>query len=333
MLTITDAEPDYQRDHNLVKNICKKTISSLIYLLEKCEIALASDFSEKRGYLYKIPEDSRANGLLYSFYDHLYKLMKANDKEQVKQLILSTDFSHFIANDLDIIPLYSDKFNTIENKIIYITAQSSHDDLYKNKYDCKKPSVEAFLRSKSAMNEALEHIKILDYDCYRELHELITDIVICDSQLINAGTCFNTFGFLYVRQLNDNESWLKYFEHLVHEAGHHHLYSVLAEDPLIDPSMENQYFSSPLRQEKRPLNGIYQAMFVLARTIRAFNRMKSNINYQKFIPNIRTHYNNAKNDSSFEDKFYDTYTVIKQHAKLTLVGNSLLESCYRMATQ
>src|SRR5206468_121331 len=62
-----------------------------------------------------------------------------------------------------------------------------------------------------------------------------------------------------------------YLEHIVHECAHQHLFALQLIDPVV-LNDKNELFDAPIRLQKRPMDGIFHACFVLARMVRCFNK-------------------------------------------------------------
>jgi hypothetical protein len=75
--------------------------------------------------------------------------------------------------------------------------------------------------------------------------------------------------FLNARSLS---SALAIAESLVHETAHHILFALSREEPLVQNAIEDSY-NSPLRQDARPMDGVYHATFVCARIHYFYNRL------------------------------------------------------------
>lgn len=179
------------------------------------------------------------------------------------------------------------------------------------------------------VKEVLQKLSVVDPETFKEFRALISDVGIMNSELVNAGTCLPAFGMISLRTLRAEQNWTAYLEHLVHESAHHYLYAVWTTEDLI-LNEDTARYKSPLRTEPRPLSGIYHAMFVLARTIRAIRLFQRCGEYGPEIRHVATQYNNAKNPASFEDKFCEAAEVIEQNAALSSLGGSIYGSCRQM---
>lgn len=111
-------------------------------------------------------------------------------------------------------------------------------------------------------------------------------------------------------------------ETLVHESAHSLLFALSCNDHrVLNPPTE--LHQSPLRIDPRPLDGIYHAVFVLARM-------------HGFIAEVARHPHTTvamrreayKVMEERKKNFMDGYSVLKEHAKLTDIGRELLQDAY-----
>ena len=102
---------------------------------------------------------------------------------------------------------------------------------------------------------------------------LVSDIILVQSYSINASSSITSLGCVRMSHIKPEQNWTRYYENIVHEAGHQFLNFLWMSENLIINEGED-YFSSPLRKEPRPLSGIFHGAFVLARTIRGIAALK-----------------------------------------------------------
>ena len=163
-----------------------------------------------------------------------------------------------------------------------------------------------------------------DRESYLEILTYIDKFLICRSKKMHGGSCFNTYGYICLRQLEPSYHWTKYLEGIVHETAHHSLFAIWFAQPILEKEAAAEYYYSPLRNELRPINGVFHAMYVLARVVRIFNILKKHKEYLEDLEKVKYNFNNAKNNTSFEKKFDDAYEIVKNNAKLTPFGKKFL---------
>ena len=124
------------------------------------------------------------------------------------------------------------------------------------------------------------------------------------------------YGNIYIRIPQNNiDNTLYYLEHIVHECAHQYLFALQIFDPVVLNDVSELY-DAPIRIQKRPMNGIFHACFVLARMVRCFRKaehMLENSTYSEFINRI-------------DNWFNSSYRTVNEYAKLTENGQRVFSS-------
>lgn len=109
---------------------------------------------------------------------------------------------------------------------------------------------------------------------------------------------------------------------LIHESSHLKLFSAYLDDEIVlnDP---NEVYSSPLRREARPMNGIYHAAFVLAR-MASFMHSLSKTGQAVTLIGTDSALLGAKIKSAVQG-FDAAYDVISSQGQLTSLGRTIIE--------
>jgi HEXXH motif-containing protein len=331
----TDAQPDAARARALKNGMDLRLADSLLYLLNRAEATLSSSYPETRDTLSRVRQEVEATGgklrgTVYAFHTQLAQAMRAGDVAAVNDTIQALAHVKMAPAEPQIVPLGSAQFTEAEAKTFYETVRSDYDSTYSKPFDASPPDHTEIRDMTSAIASVLQKLQAKDPETHGEIEAYVSDFVVIRSNHINAGTCFKAFGLLYLTVLREGQEWTTYLENIVHEAAHHHLFALWTIDRIIESDGDRLY-KSPLRTEPRPMSGIFHAMFVLARTIRALNLFQADPLYAAEIERVSTGYNQAKNPATHQDKFLDTYETIRNHARLTPLGSELLESCREMA--
>ncbi|MGF1740595.1 HEXXH motif-containing putative peptide modification protein [Vibrio profundum] len=191
------------------------------------------------------------------------------------------------------------------------------------------PNVSDVMQTFNCINKIFSIMEELNNAHKKEIDTLISDIILIDSNGINAGTSFNLSGAMYLRVLaSDTEHYSRMIEHISHEAAHSLLYQLWIQKKII--SDDDGTYYTPFRLDHRPLSGVYHAMFVLARTIYTFNYFFDSDSLDFSINDISSHYNEANNHLSFNDKFFKTVKVLNESQKLTDFGRKIMDDCINL---
>lgn len=108
---------------------------------------------------------------------------------------------------------------------------------------------------------------------------------------------------------------------LIHESSHLKLFTAYLDDEIVLNDMDETY-SSPLRVEPRPMNGIYHAAFVLARMVCFLKDLRQSGRAEVVLGE-----SSACLDQTLQvtaSRFWESFDVIRRHGKLTQTGQSII---------
>jgi len=167
------------------------------------------------------------------------------------------------------------------------------------------------------VQEALSEIKKISPEYFTEVEALVSNITIVRSNRFIAGSSFTLLGLV---ALADHHDFNMTVEYLVHEAAHQYLYNLTVCDELC---RGEGLHTSPLRKDPRPIEGIYHAVFVLARLIDFYNKALSQetVLPKEFMEKQIAHY---------RLRYKDAYNLLLEKAIFTDLGQELLESSNEM---
>lgn len=328
MYTIS-AAPDVQVATTLFENVSARLWASFEYLLrsigqeDSCFFGLISEY---RNCPKAPPFFFAAHETLMSYYVRGEEVSKSLSE---RLLYFSSIERH---SNLEVLPflMSSGLQNEICSSVVYSDIRKTYDDADANVALPKEIGSESeFLVSRSLMIHALDIIRRADDALYAEMAQVVDEIRIFQSGYCRAGTNFNALGMIYVGSCSVRDTVSRYLEQVVRESAHNLLYAHWVHDPLFE-NHNDRLYPTPFRKQARPLSAIYQAAFVLARTIYVFEKIykadPSALDFSK----VRTNYNERGNEASFKDKFFQTLGVVYEHAELTVYGKSLIKSCQEM---
>lgn len=165
---------------------------------------------------------------------------------------------------------------------------------------------------------AVKRLSTLDPTLFAEAAAHVQWIALFEGAGVVGVSTRRAFGAIYIRahmSEANRTSIAHYVEHVVHEAAHTHLNALMHLDPLVENDSAER-FTSPLRNDPRPMRGIYHASFVLARLVRVFRRWYDKDGTEVLQSRL----------TSFRDKLSDGLDVISKHGQLTSYGAQLLNS-------
>jgi HEXXH motif-containing protein len=185
------------------------------------------------------------------------------------------------------------------------------------------PSPETRSVSLEALAMALDRIRSLVPAYHRELRQCVTDILIVRSDCLNAGSSYQAFGIIFLKELQPGQDWSAYFEHIIHESAHHALFAIMAAHRLFAAGQPDERYPSPFRRELRPPDAIFHAAFVLSRLCDALETARLGAFARTPARTARYIHHNPK---PIPDQFYDAYEVLTRNVRLTGAGREILAS-------
>lgn len=332
MRDIDDAAPDHERARMLRKQTNEKFRSSLLHLLAVCERVSPKTAARAAQSAAAIDVGTKISGMMHVHHTRLLSAMKADDIKRINGCLDAIAMcTPHVREDIRVVNIFDASFPADSyNAYIEVATDAAPERHLYLKHDYAELEEPARSHSNNALNRALARISEIDPAMASEMHAFVSDVLLVKSQALNAGSSMRSLGIISMSHLKTGQTWTRYVEHLAHEAGHQHLFHVWTCDPII--LNENAgLFGSPIRRDKRPLSGIYHGMFVLGRTLLAMRRLRESPDFDPEDDLVNTAYNNAENPSSFEEKFEDCWSVLKENAKLTEVGRRLMESTRDLA--
>lgn len=124
--------------------------------------------------------------------------------------------------------------------------------------------------------------------------------------------------------------WWDWVPTLVHEVAHSILFALARHAPLVENDLAERYVS-PLRDDPRPIDGIYHAAFVSAREAVALGECLQAIDAGVALPGGREAECGAARDRFAAVRensvrgFHDCVAVLDQHARLSPSGRDILD--------
>lgn len=161
----------------------------------------------------------------------------------------------------------------------------------------------------------------------QEFHELVREIILVapdgssDSEF-EGGTSFKLWGALFLNaECTPTPAQLAVT--LAHEQGHAVLFGMCREEMLVH-NLDDERFWSPIRQAKRPMEGIFHATFVSARMIDVLITLRRNMSLSRR--------DRAKLDLDLETSanvYEEGVEIISRHARMTETGQAIFEDMTR----
>lgn len=321
-LDLSQVDPNHNTASLLFNCISHKIIDSLLHLIEVYEDYFKVELNEiKEKIRHSLKE--KPNPKLFFFHHALKSSIESQDPDYATAVI-----KHFES--------YSIKDFSVDTskKISFINLDDEEWVL-----ECAKISAEIDSRKLphgetekiflDEIRKITEDVLLIIDKHHSELHNEIlvyvnTVFLSCNEKLIGplgyplvGGTSVSYHGALFMQIPSDYIFFKELIlEHLVHEAAHIHINSILATNPLVLNDISELYPSS-VRKDPRPIIGIYHTMFVLCRVLMAFDACRVDLN-DEYI---------SKQYAAIQEQFNKAFLTCEKNAKLTALGLDILENC------
>lgn len=183
--------------------------------------------------------------------------------------------------------------------------------------------------ARRAIAQALDHLLACAPEMHGEAMALVRDIVLArpdGSQRMDFGgvTSFALWGAFAIN-VDVHYGWPRYFQTIVHETAHNLLFAIARNEPLVASSKVERH-ASPLREDARPMDGIFHAMFVSARESVALDRLL--IRHQQdpcLTPAEVGEVEDLLEGSVLA--FWDCAATVREGGEPTRLGCAILEQC------
>lgn len=248
-----------------------------------------------------------------------YLAIKFAENGDLDRLRFFLDYieSHKKRDGINIIPLFED--TSLETEMI---LEIIKDDNQLGFGFCQKNDYELIEQEIRKINTALNEIKKYDINSSNEINEYIDSIYLTregkdGERFMRSGTNFYMWGMMFI-YIKSTHSIPYYIDHIIHECAHTALNIFNAKDELVT-NASTERFTAPLRKDKRPMIGLFHALFVLNRICGTFKKIISDESCEYLDEAIEKYNDSLK-------KLQDTYTTVRANAKTTPLGENILNS-------
>jgi len=189
------------------------------------------------------------------------------------------------------------------------------------------PSAEDAEIHKHRFIAALERLKILLPELAGEVDALVRQVILVvgDPSLsydFAGGSCYMLWGALFINGASHPDE-LSMMEAIAHESAHSLLFGFTIDEPLVLNDADQRY-SSPLRDDPRPMDGIYHATFVCARMHWAMSQLALSSDIDA---DLAAH---AKARAAIHaHSFHSGLALVREHGVLSDTGRALMEGAER----
>jgi HEXXH motif-containing protein len=188
------------------------------------------------------------------------------------------------------------------------------------------PDESSLISAKNKFCKALKKMDLILPELANEFKTLIREVIFVkgDDSLkygFAGGSSYMLWGALFLN-VEEHYEDIDLIEAMSHESGHTLLFGFSLDEPLV-LNDDADLYPSPLRDDLRPMDGIYHATYVCARICWTMTELlKTRQLLQKENESVKIRLNNNI------ENFCNGYEVIKKYGKLTLTGKKIMKQTH-----
>ena len=189
------------------------------------------------------------------------------------------------------------------------------------------PELNAWITFRANLAAALACIEEADAALGAELLSLVVQIVgaVPDSKTPGSGfggaSSFMLWGAILLN-VEQHGTVLDMIAGLVHEAVHQLLFGLSVDEPLVENAMHERY-TSPLRTDLRPMDGIFHATFVCARMHYGYSRLRQCVSDRFNEIELALI---ERRLGEYRKQFFQGLATVEQFGRMTVNGNRILNA-------
>lgn len=271
---LSTSVPDEKGAKELMFYVAEKQKNNLLDLLKSCEKKLHHDFKSLVGFLQKIDCNRKLSPAFFLYTQELYNAIKSSSVDSIMdaiQRLLWLKSYGIYEQELRISSVLSEFW-----EVSYVKKMRE----YEQKNICGETTLVRPISDKqlefhtSNIKEAISMISECDLDVAHEISILISSIKLFQGRVLRGQASGDTMGAIWLKIPDPHDDQVGYWiEHITHEVSHLRLHAIFFQEKLVLNPHNERKFRAPIRDDLRPMLGVFHATFVLARMIRVFKKL------------------------------------------------------------
>ncbi|MFO9752127.1 HEXXH motif-containing putative peptide modification protein [Legionella pneumophila serogroup 1] len=266
--------PDEEGAKKLIIYAAEKQKNDLLDLLKNCEKKLRYDLNDLAEFIQEIDCSRKLSPAFFLYTQELRDAIKSTSIDKIMDAIQHVSWLKtygIYEQELRISSVLSEFWETS-----YISKMRQ----YEQKNICGETTLVRPVSSKqlefhaSNIRKAIDLINTGDMDVAHEISILISSIKLFQGRVLRGQASGDTMGAVWLRIPDPHDDQVGYWiEHIVHEVSHLRLHAMFFQEKFILNPDDEYKFRAPIRDDLRPMLGVFHATFVLARMIRVFKKL------------------------------------------------------------
>lgn len=308
----------------LRQSLNREFLSSFAHVLGACGEHFDVPERQVENLLSRIGSGSRETPFMFSLHFELLEAIQDDRLEDVQDLITRILNLPPAAPGILLTSLIPDEFPW-DCDVVARYFAADDDSVFR----FVAPAPDKIPKRWNQINATLELVRDAVPGLADEIEELVTTIILARgvpieevSEPTEAGegaSALRAFGAV-LQNVKLANSVVDCANSLIHEEAHTVLFALSPMDGVVTNSHDERY-TSPLRDDPRPLEGIYHATFVLARMVYGMEALQSS---ERLTPSERA--TAADILETNRSQFFDGLKTLRRHADFTKQGASALEA-------
>ena len=270
-------------------------------------------------------QDTRVSPAVFgSYYALVFDMMNESDTGVIhKKLQQLLDNVRTVSN-ITVRNLSIEDIGSEELLSLYRKCFDTDSDV---QYGFLPPSPENSQIAKRVINDAFELMKHVVPDLYDEITGILSEILLASTPedgtaaFFSGASSYQLWGAM-VLNADMERSVIDMLGTLIHESTHNLLFGLTVQEPLVLNGGDERY-KSPLREDPRPMDGIFHATFVSARMYYAMQRL-----FKSPLLSPAQKQECESNLGLLKNAFYDGYAVVSAYAEYSETGREVMQNAY-----
>ena len=284
---------------------------------------LAFDFKKLEPVIQAIRSGHRFPGTTFFTYADIVMALFNNESQKAidgfNKIIIQVPMPEVVYEPCRILPW--DVSPHLENQEIYLRAMNTDSHLH---FFMGAPSHTLAHQFSHRIVSGFKLMQLAVPELAKEFKALVNDVVIVvgdanSGYQFDGGSSYFLWGTLFLNATS-HQTDIAMVEVLAHESAHMLLYACAIDEPLV-LNPDEDLFPSPLRDDLRPMDGIYHATFVSARMHFAMQSLVASgiLSSEDLFAAKQARDEDLKN-------FWDGFKVVSEHGELSSTGKKIMQT-------
>lgn len=315
-----DFLPDPARGHDLDRRMRQQLLESLVHMLDSLQDQPAGEIAGLRTLIGELQGKRLASPSTFGLYYEAAGAMLQERTAAGLELLAEMGAEPLI-DDRSLRILTLDQVSPEARRQRYQRLMDTDPD---TPFRLVSPDPTTAARDIAAFARAFGRLKTVIPDLAGEFEALIREVILVAAAPdlgydFAGGSCYMLWGALFINAPYHGND-IAMMEAIAHESGHSLLFGFTIDEPLVSND-DAEVFASPLRDDLRPMDGIYHATYVSARMHWAMSRLLESGTLSAAESVLAASYRKSECQA-----FWAGYETVSALARMSATGRALMDS-------